>query len=113
MSKRLPPFGKYFQPVPKSGVRVALGPGAWDFAKRHYYPIMVLPEGQPASNFAWPSDGRPVLIHELGEANNARLKDLATELLLAGASSVVAIRESLLDHDPRVYFDLEVIDVAA
>jgi len=111
--RRLPPFGKNFQPVPKSGVRVALGPGAWDFAKRHYYPIMVLPEGQPASNFTWPSDGGPALVHERCEANNATLKELATELLIAGASSVVAVRESLLDSDPRVFFDPEVIDVAA
>lgn len=110
---KLLPYGRDFQPVPRSGVRVAIGPGAWDFAKDHHCPIIALPEGEPASNFTWPSDGGPALIHELGEANNARLKDLATELLLAGASSVVAIRESLLDHDPRVYFDLEVIDVAA
>ena len=73
-----------------------------------------LPEGQPASNFTWPSDGGPALVYERGEANNAKLKALATELLLAGASSVVAIREALLDeYDPRVFFDPEVIDVAA
>ena len=110
---RLPPFGKMFQPVPRSGVRVAIGPDAWNFAKKHYYPIMALPAGQPASNFTWPSDGGPALVYERGEANNATLKELATELLLAGASSVVALRESLLDHDPRVFFDLEVLDVAA
>ena len=111
---RLPPFAKLFQPVPRSGVRVAIGPDAWDFAKKHYYPIMVLPEGQPASSFTWPSDGGPALVYERGEANNAKLKALATELLLAGASSVVAIREALLDeYDPRVFFDPEVIDVAA
>ena len=110
---RLPPFGRDFQPVPRSGVRVAIGPDAWDFAKKHYYPIMALPEGQPASNFTWPSDGGPALVYERGEANNAKLKALATELLLAGASSVVALRESLLEHDPRVFFDLEVLNVAA
>ena len=113
MSKRIPPYGRDFQPAPKSGVKVAIGSSAWDFAENHYYPIMVLPEGQPASNFTWPSDGDPALVHERGEANDATLKELATELLIAGASSVVAIRESLLDSDPRVFFDPEVIDVAA
>ena len=38
---------------------------------------------------------------------------MAKALILAGASSVVAIREALLNDDPRVFFDAEVIDVAA
>ena len=33
---KLPPFEKQFQPVPPSGVRVAIGPGAWDFQKKHH-----------------------------------------------------------------------------
>ena len=110
---KLPPFGKLFQAVPRSGVRVAVGPGAWDFVKTQP-PTMVLPDDANADDFQWPSNGGPALIHERGEANNKRLKELATALLLAGASSVVAIRASLLnDHDPRVFFDPEVIDVAA
>ena len=111
---RLPPYGQLFQTIPKSGVRVAIGPDAWDFAKRHYHPIMVLPEGQPASNFTWPSDGGPALIHERGDHNDDRLDSLANALLMAGASSVVAIREALLDeYDPRVFYNAEVLDVAA
>ena len=111
---RLPPFAKLFQPVPRSGVRVAIGPDAWDFAKKHYYPIMVLPTGTPACVFKWPSDGGPALIHERGDYNDDRLDSLANSLLMAGASSVVAIREALLDeYDPRVFYDAEVLDVAA
>jgi len=99
--------------VPKSGVRVAIGSGAWDFVKTQP-PTMVLPDDANADDFQWPSDGKPALIHERGEANNERLKALATELLLAGASSVVALRGSYINkHDPRVFFDLEVADVAA
>jgi len=75
---------------------------------------MVLPDDANADDFQWPSDGKPALLHERGEANNERLKALATALLFAGASSVVALRESYIDkHDPRVFFDLEVTDVAA
>ena len=111
---RLPPFGKDFQPVPSSGVRVALGPGAWDFAKNHHAPIMVLPEDSPARVFTWPTDGGPALIHERGDYNDDRLDSLANSLLMAGASSVVAIREALLnEYDPRVFYDAEVLDVAA
>ena len=75
---------------------------------------MVLPDDTNADDFQWPSDGKPALIQERGEANSERLKLLATELIIAGASSVVAIRESLLEaYDARVFFDREVTDVAA
>jgi hypothetical protein len=116
-----PPFGKQFQPAPPSGVRVAIGPGAWDFAKElgnipngWNIPIMVLSECEAASNFTWPSDGGPALIYEIGEYNDDRLDELAGELLRAGSPSVVAIRDALLnDFDPRVFYDAEVFDVAA
>ena len=111
---RLPPFGKQFQPVPLSGVRVAIGPGAWDFQKKHHVPIMVLPDDANPEDFGWPSDCKPALIHERGEYNDDRLRSMAGALLRAGASSVVAIREALLgDYDPRKFFDAEVLDVAA
>ncbi len=111
---RLPPYGILFQPVPKSGVRVAIGPDAWDFAKKHYHPIMVLPEGQPPSSFTWPSDDGPALVHERGDYNDERLDEMGEALLRSGASSVVAIREALLDeYDPRVFYDKEVIRAAA
>ncbi len=110
----LPPFGKQFQPVPASGVRVAIGPGAWDFQKKHHVPIIVLPDDANLEDFGWSSDGKPALIHERGEYNDERLDSLAHALLMAGASSVVAIREALLDDfDPRVFYDKEVIRAAA
>lgn len=111
---RVPPFGRIFKPIPTSGVRVALGPGAWDFAKKHHCPIMVLPEDAQPGDFKWPSDGRAALIHERGGCNDERLDSLARSLLMAGVSSVVVIREALLDeYDPRVFYDAEVCDVAA
>ena len=111
---KLPPFGKLFQPVPRCGVRVAIGPGAWDFQKRHHCPIMVLPEDANPDDFAWPSDGGPVLIHERGTYDDKRLQLMAEALHRAGASSVVVIREALLtENDPRVFFDRELVNVAA
>lgn len=110
----LPPFGKQFQTVPPSGVRVAIGPGAWDFQKKHHVPILVLPDDADPEDFGWPKDSRPALIHERGTYDDDRLSKMAKALLRAGASSVVAIREALLDDgDPRKFFDAEVIDVAA
>lgn len=112
--RRTPPFGKMFQPVPRSGVRVALGSGAWDFQKSHHCPILVLPDDTDPDDFAWPSDGKPALIHERGSYDDERLDNMARALLQAGASSVVAIREALLsEYDPRVFFDPEALDVAA
>jgi hypothetical protein len=79
---------------------------------------MVLPDDANPEGFDWPSDGKPALIHERGTYDDARLRAMARALLIAGASSVVAIREALADPtqfgtDPRVYFDAEVLDVAA
>ena len=111
---KLPPFGKQFQPVPRNGVQVAIGPGAWEFKKRHGSPIMVLPDDANPEDFGWPSDGGPALIHERGEYNDERLDALASALLQAGASSIVAIREAILgDYDPRVFYDKEVTRAAA
>ena len=114
MSKSLPPFGKKFNPIPRSGIRVATGRDAWSYAKVHWHPMMALPDDRHPSEFRWPSDGGPALIFECGECNDERLDALAQALLKAGASSVVAIREALLnDYDPRVFYDAEVLDVAA
>ena len=111
---KLPPFGKQFQPVPPSGVRVAVGPGAWDFQKKHHVPIMVLPDDASPEDFGWPCDRKPALIHERGEYYDDQLYSMAKALIDAGASSVVAIREALLDqYDPRAFFDPVVQDVAA
>jgi hypothetical protein len=125
MMKRVPPYGRGFQPVPRTGVRVAMGPDAWEFANTYRripnewrIPIMVLPNGEHADSFVWPSDGGPALIYEKGEAKGdsrarEQLTALAQELLIAGASSVVAIRDAYLNSDPRVFYDLEVEDAAA
>lgn len=112
MIKRLPPFGKQFIPVPTSGVRVALGPTAWDFQKHHSSAVMVLPDDDHPDSYRWPSDGRPALIFERGTYDDERLEALATVLLCAGAPSVVAIREALLSGDPRLFFDAEVANAA-
>ena len=110
---RLPPYGKQFDPVPQSGIRVATGPGAWDFAKGHSIPLMVLPEGEDAAAFRWPSDGGPALVFETGQPDDRTLHSLARQLLIAGASSVVAIREAMLSTDPRVFFDRAANNAAA
>ena len=111
---RLPPFAKQFQPVPRSGVQVAIGLGAWNFQKKHHVPIMVLPDDANPEDFGWPSDGKPALIHERGTYDDNRLRSMAAALLRAGASSVVTIREALLgDYDARKFFDAGVTRVAA
>ncbi len=111
----LAPYAKqYLKEKPSAGIWVAIGPGAWRFAQVRTFPVMVLPEDNKPSDFDWPTNGQPALIHERGECNDERLHAMAEALLLAGASSVVAIREALLsDDDPRVFFDPVAKDVAA
>ena len=109
-----PPYYKDYVENQRGGVRVAIGSKAWKFVKKQRHPTMVLPDDANPEDFAWPSDGKPALIHERGTYNDNRLQSMAAALLRAGASSVVAIREALLnDLDPRMYFDPEVIDAAA
>ena len=111
----LPPYGRqYLEQVPSAGIWVAIGPGAWRFARTRSFPVMVLPEDNDPGDYEWPSNKQPALIHERGEYNDERLHSMATALLLAGAPSVVAIREALLDEgDPRIFFDPVTKDVAA
>ena len=114
MTKQLPPFGKRFKTSQKSGIRVAIGPGAWGKAKAHAFPIMVLPQDKTPNEYRWPSDGGPALIFECGEFNDDRLDSMAAALLRAGSPSAIAIREALLDdYDPRVFFYPEVTHAAA
>ena len=109
-----PPYYNDYIENPLGGIRVALGPQAWEFAKKQYHPTMVLPQDEIPSDRDWPSDGQPALIYERGEYNDERLDALAQALLRAGAGSVVAIREALLnDYDLRVFYEREVISVAA
>ena len=116
----LPPFGKQFQPVPRSGVRVAIGPGAWDFAKKHYHPCMVSPTAVAdeksfrRDDFSWPVDDRPALVFECGPSDDRALQGLAGALLMAGSPYVVAVREAQLNTDyPCAFFFPEVLNVAA
>ncbi len=109
-----PPYYNDYLKNPHGGVRVAIGPNAWGFAKKQYHMTMVLPDDAKPEDFGWPSDGKPALIHERGEYNDDRLKSMAEMLIRAGASSAIVIREALLnDNDARVHFDPEVIDAAA
>ena len=67
---------------------------------------MVLPGGANPCEFRWPSDGQPALVYERGACDDKQLHAIAEALLQAGATSVVAIRETLIaEHDPRVFFD--------
>lgn len=111
----LPPYAKqYLEQLPSAGIWVAIGPGAWHFARTRSFPVMVLPEDHEPSEYVWPSNQQPALIHERGEYNDERLHAMAKALLLAGAPSVVAIRQALLGAgDPRVFFDPVAADVAA
>lgn len=104
---RLPPYGKQFlEETPSAGIWVAIGPGAWQFAHFRTFPVMVLPEDSKPSDYKWPSNGKPALIYERGKCDDVRLHAMAKELLLAGAPSVVAIREALIEKgEPRVFFD--------
>ena len=117
MTKTFAPFGRQFQLVPPSGVRVAIGPSAWGKAKAHAFPIMVLPQDKTPNEYHWPSDGGPALIFECGEFNDDRLDSMAAALLRAGCPSAVAIREALsslkTNDDPRVFFYPEVTRAAA
>ena len=109
-----PPYYKDYVKNPHGGVRVAIGPHAWGFAKKQYHPTLVLPDDADPEDFGWPSDGKPALIHERGTFDDNRLRAMAGTLLRAGASSVIAIREALLnDYDPLVYFDSEVAHATA
>ena len=114
--RRLPPFGKqYLAQKPSAGMWIAIGPGGWSFAKSRSFPVLVLPEDAEPSDFEWPTDGGPALVHERGQFDDDRLRSIAEALLRTGVSSVVAIREALLDddYDPRVFFDAEVKRAAA
>ncbi len=110
MTKPLPPFGKHYLKDSRNGVHVAIGPGAWDFAKTRPYPVMVLPDGEQPTDLRWPTIHGPALVWERGDYDTARLTEAATCLLQGGASSVVAIREAEMNGDPRVFFDRGVAD---
>ena len=104
---RLPPYGKvWLLNPPSAGVVVTLGPDAWPKAKAFAHECMVLPDECEPSEFRWPTNRQSALILETGPPNDARLQCMAEALIRAGAPSVVALRDSLMDSDPRVFFVL-------
>ncbi len=114
MKKPLPPFAKrWLADPPSAGVVVALGPDAWAKAKARAHTCLVLPEKSGPSEFHWPSNDQPALILETGPPNDARLQRMAEALIRAGAPTVVALRDCVMDSDPRVFFEVGESDVAA
>ena len=106
MANALPPYGKQFQ-LPRNGVQVAIGPGAWNFQKKHSSPIMVLPDDANPEDFVWPSDRNTALIYECGTYDDDRLEAMARTLLVAGSSSVVAHRSATLAGYPKLGPNIE------
>lgn len=94
--RRLPPFGRQYLDNPTSaGLWVAVGPRSWDIANQKPFPVVVLPPGAQPADYEWPTTAGAALIFETGPLDDDLLHDLAETLMLAGAPSVVAIRESL------------------
>ena len=94
--RRLPPYGRqYLDNPPGAGYQVACGSDPWKIAKGKPFPVVVLPPGSKPSDYDWPTTSGPALIYETGPLDDDLLYELAKTLMLAGAPSVVAIRESL------------------
>ncbi|MCH7687084.1 MAG: hypothetical protein IH899_10460 [Planctomycetes bacterium] len=94
--RRLPPYGRqYLDNPPGAGFQVACGSDPWKIAKGKSFPVVVLPTGSKPSDYDWPTTSGPALIYETGPLDDDLLYELAKTLMLAGAPSVVAIRESL------------------
>ncbi len=107
--RRLPPYGRqYLEDPPSAGLWVAVGPGAWEIAKGKSCPVVVLPPGSKPSDYEWPATSGAALIFETGPLADDLLHELAKTLMLAGAPSVVAIRESLFKSSECCRFFKEV-----
>ena len=105
--RRLPPYGRqYLEDPPSAGLWIAVGPNAWGFASQKPFPVVVLPPGSKPSDYEWPATSGAALIFETGPCDDELLLELAKTLMLVGAPSVVAIRESLLrSKDCRCFFE--------
>ena len=90
---------------PSAGVVVAIGPQAWQRAAKRPFLCMVLPDDSKPADFRWPSNKQSALVLETGPSNDTRLRNMAESLIAAGAPSVVALRDSELHADPRVFFE--------
>ncbi len=112
--RHLPPYGaQYLAAPPSAGLCIAIGPDAWDYAKKKPFAVLVVPDDNQPSDYRWPSHPGGALIFERGIYDNHRLTAMATELLVAGSPFVVAIREALLDDDPQTFFYAEADNVEA
>lgn len=103
--KPLPPYAKQFLSAPPSaGLCVAIGPTAWDYAKKKTFPVLVCPSDSEPSAYRWPGHAGGAVVFERGDFRDDRLSAMATELLAAGCPFVVAIREALMESDPRHFY---------
>ena len=94
---RLPPYGKRFlEEDSGAGPWVAIGSGAWKFAGKKPFPVMLCPDKSDPADFHWPVQGLDVILIETGRPDDARLKNVVQIILESGARMVLAIREALL-----------------
>lgn len=108
----VPPFGEQFQPVPPSGVRVAIGPDAWAYQKSQGVPVITLPLDREASNYDWPiSPDSCALIVETGPPDDGSLDSMAAALIQSGHRFVIAVRQSQIGIkvEPYIYYEAEYV----
>ena len=105
--RRLPPYGRqYLDNPPGAGFQVACGSDPYRIARQKPFLVLVLPPGSKPSDYDWPTTSGPALIYETGPLDDDLLYELAKALMLAGAPSVVAIRESLFSSpECRLFFE--------
>lgn len=109
---RLPPYGNQFQPVPCSGVRVAIGTDSWVYRKLQRPPIMLLPEYTHPADYDWPlSPDKCALIIETGPPDDSQLDAMADALIQTGHRFVMAVRQSQFgkNEDPYIYYEAEYV----
>lgn len=103
--RTLPPYGRqYLEDPPSAGLWVVFGPDAWDFASKQPFPVVVLPPGAKPTDYDWPATSGPALIFETGPRADDLLHELAKSLMLVGAPSIVAIRDSFLSSSKCCLF---------
>lgn len=97
---------RWIDDPPTVGLWVITGPRAWQYANNKPFVCVVLPPGSRPAEFEWPATSGPAIIFETGSADDDLQQELATAIMLAGAPSVVAIRESMLcKPDACVFYE--------
>lgn len=106
MARYAPYSRRFLAERPGAGLVVAIGPGAWDVARRWGYPVVVLPPGDDPAGYRWPAHRYGAVLHEAGPADDGLLTATAAALLRAGNPVVVAVRWSLFGSgaDSRHFF---------